>query len=46
MQGDLNDKWRYRVGEDRIIVKTEDHIEDHIVVITAVEVGHRKDIFA
>ncbi len=42
LQGDLNDKWRYRVGEYRILAK----IEDPIVVITAVEVGHRKDIYA
>jgi len=42
LQGNLNDKWRYRVGDYRILAK----IEDHIVVITVVEVGHREEIYA
>lgn len=41
LQGHLDDKWRYRVGDYRILAK----IEDHLVVITVVEVGHRKDIY-
>jgi len=41
LQGNLNDKWRYRVGDYRILAK----IEDEKVVITVVEVGHRKDIY-
>lgn len=41
LQGNLNDKWRYRVGDYRILAK----IEDKKVVITVVEVGHRKDIY-
>ena len=41
LQGYLDDKWRYRVGDYRILAK----IEDHLVVITVVEVGHRKDIY-
>ena len=41
LQGDLHDKWRYRVGDYRILEK----IEDDTVVITVVEVGHRKDIY-
>ena len=41
LQGNLNDKWRYRVGDYRILVK----IEDDVVVITIVEVGHRKNIY-
>lgn len=41
LQGNLNDKWRYRVGEYRILAM----IEDDIVVITVVEIGHRKDIY-
>jgi mRNA interferase RelE/StbE len=41
LQGELKDKWRYRVGEYRILAK----IEDDKVVITVVEVGHRKDIY-
>jgi mRNA interferase RelE/StbE len=41
LQGNLNDKWRYRVGDYRILAK----IEDNIVVITIVEVGHRRNIY-
>jgi mRNA interferase RelE/StbE len=41
LQGNLNNKWRYRVGDYRILAK----IEDEKVVITVVEVGHRKDIY-
>ena len=41
LQGNLNDKWRYRVGDYRILAM----IEDDIVVITVVEIGHRKDIY-
>lgn len=41
LQENLNDKWRYRVGDYRILAK----IEDEKIVITVVEVGHRKDIY-
>ena len=41
LQGDLNDKWRYRIGDYRILAK----IEDNVIVITIVEVGHRKEIY-
>ncbi len=41
LKGNLNDKWRYRVGEYRILAK----IGDDKVVITVVEIGHRKDIY-
>lgn len=41
LQGNLNDKWRYRVGGYRILAK----IEDEVVVITIVEVGHRREIY-
>jgi len=41
LKGNLNDKWRYRVGEYRILAK----IEDDKVVVIVVEVGHRKDIY-
>ena len=41
LHGNLNDKWRYRVGDYRILAK----IQDDIVVITVVEVGHRRDIY-
>lgn len=41
LQGPLSDKWRYRVGDYRILAK----IEEDRVVILIVEVGHRKDIY-
>lgn len=41
LQGNLKDKWRYRVGDYRILAK----IEDDVVVITVVEIGHRKEIY-
>ena len=41
LKGNMNDKWRYRVGEYRILAK----IEDDKAVVTVVEVGHRKDIY-
>ncbi|MBN1624301.1 MAG: type II toxin-antitoxin system RelE/ParE family toxin [Clostridia bacterium] len=41
LRGELNDKWRYRVGDYRILAM----IEDDKLVITAVEIGHRKDIY-
>lgn len=34
-------QWRYRVGDYRIICK----IEDEILVITTISVGHRKNIY-
>ncbi len=39
--GNLSGFWRYRVGDYRIICK----IEDDKLIITVVEVGHRKDIY-
>ena len=41
LQGNLNDKWRYRVGDYRILAK----IEDDVVLITIVAIGHRKEIY-
>ncbi len=41
LRGELNDKWRYRVGDYRILAM----IQDDDLVITAVEIGHRKDIY-
>ena len=35
------DQWRYRVGDYRILVV----IEDEVVTIHIVEVGHRKDVY-
>ena len=41
LQGNLSDKWRYRVGDYRILAK----IEDNKVIILVLEVGHRRDIY-
>jgi mRNA interferase RelE/StbE len=41
LQGNLNDKWRYRIGDYRILAK----IKDSRLIIVVVEVGHRKDIY-
>lgn len=38
LKGNLSDSWRYRVGNYRILA----HIEDDRVVITVVNIGHRK----
>ena len=40
LKGDLNEIWRYRVGDYRILAV----IEDDRVIITIVEIGHRKDV--
>lgn len=40
LQGNHRDKWRYRVGAYRILAK----IEDEKVVVTVVEIGHRRDV--
>ena len=41
LQGSLSEIWRYRVGDYRILAK----IEDQLLVITVVEIGHRKSIY-
>jgi len=41
LQGELSDKWRYRVGNYRILAK----IKDDEVIIVVVEIGHRKNIY-
>jgi mRNA interferase RelE/StbE len=41
LKGPMSEKWRYRVGDYRILAK----IEEDRVVILIVEVGHRKDIY-
>lgn len=41
LRGSLNDNWRYRIGDYRILAK----IDDGLVTITVVEVGHRSDIY-
>ena len=34
-------QWRYRIGDYRVIVK----IQDNELIILALEVGHRRDIY-
>lgn len=41
LQGNLRDIWRYRVGDYRILAR----IDDYIVLIIVVEVGHRNEIY-
>lgn len=41
LKGNLDGLWRYRVGYYRILAR----IEDQIMTIIIVEVGHRKDIY-
>jgi len=39
--GNHQGKWRYRVGDYRILCQ----IEDEVVTILVIAVGHRKDIY-
>lgn len=39
--GDLSGMWRYRVGDYRIIC----HIDNDELLITALEIGHRREIY-
>lgn len=39
--GNRKNQWRYRIGDYRIIVQ----IKDKELIILALEVGHRKDIY-
>lgn len=39
--GDLSGMWRYRVGDYRIIC----HIDNGKLLITTLNVGHRRDIY-
>ncbi len=41
LEGNLKDKWRYRVGNYRILAK----IEDEQIIIVILEVGHRSTIY-
>lgn len=40
LQHNMRDKWRYRVGDYRILAK----LEDDKVLIVVIEIGHRKSI--
>lgn len=39
--GDLSGMWRYRVGDYRIIC----HIDNGELLITALEIGHRREVY-
>lgn len=41
LNGSLSENWSYRVGDYRIIAK----IEDDKILITVVEIGHRRQIY-
>lgn len=41
LKGRLKTFWRYRIGRYRVIT----FIEDERLIITVIEVGHRKDIY-
>jgi mRNA interferase RelE/StbE len=41
LEGNLKGKWRYRVGDYRLIC----NIDDEKVVILVLETAHRKDIY-
>lgn len=41
LAGELRDLWRYRVGDYRIVCE----IQDRILCILVVRVGHRSDIY-
>lgn len=41
MQGTLSGSWAYRVGDYRLLCK----IQDHIVTVVVIEIGHRGDIY-
>ncbi len=41
LSSNLSGKWRYRIGDYRLIC----HIEDDNLIILALSVGHRKNIY-
>ncbi len=41
MQGQYSDYYRYRVGDYRLIC----HIEDSKMLITLIQLGHRKEVY-
>ena len=41
LQANLNDKWKYRIGDYRILAK----IDDDEIIILVLEVGHRREIY-
>lgn len=41
LKGDKKDMWRYRIGDYRVLA----NIEDENLIIIAIEIGHRRDIY-
>jgi len=41
LKGNLRDYWRYRVGDYRILCR----LEDDIVTVFVVHVGHRREVY-
>lgn len=41
LKANLRDYWRYRVGNYRVITE----IQDDALVVVAVEIGHRREIY-
>lgn len=41
LKGNLSELWRYRVGNYRILA----NIDDNRILISVVDVGHRKEIY-
>lgn len=41
LKGDLNKYWRYRIGNYRVICD----IQDDKLLVLALEIGHRKEIY-
>ena len=41
LKGELNNIWRYRVGDYRILCQ----LQDQVFVVLVLEVGHRKEVY-
>ncbi len=41
LKGELGEFWRYRIGDYRILCK----IEDNVLIVLVVIIGHRRDIY-
>lgn len=41
LAANLKDKWRYRIGDYRVICE----IQDNKLIVLAISIGHRKEIY-
>ena len=41
LEGPLSEFWRYRVGDYRIVCR----IEDDVLVVLVVKIGHRREVY-